>query len=172
MLSGFVSHQASHFLWWTSSSSLGTDFLSSIVHRLGKTVLFLPISPLFVCSPVLRSEGEHFWNQHPWSVFKIPEPDVRDRTTYGVLAAIIHVLDGIPRDAPRIMTDQLMAKLELRQKVYESVPKWAESAPPVDSSLLILDPQGDIPTKTHDAMLMVERAKKSIWTFTLSVPFA
>lgn len=103
---------------------------------------------------------------------------MRDRTTPGVLATIsfvpIHVFNplikrGIPRDAALIMTEKLMAMLELRPKVYESVPWGAELAPPLDSSIAIPDPRGSIPTKSHHGNIDREICKKIIWTFALLI---
>lgn len=62
---------------------------------------------------------EHFWIQDHWKVARIPEPPKQDSESLAVLAAITYLLvnalnrlidQGLPRDAPAIMSQMVMEK--------------------------------------------------------------
>ncbi|KAF7510961.1 hypothetical protein GJ744_005507 [Endocarpon pusillum] len=131
----------------------------------------------------LRNEVEYFWNQRQWRVCDIPEPPlsiVTDREQRAVLATIPYLLvkafnrlinRGLPRDAPAIIHDELMARLKLRPKVFEKVPKWAESVQPLDKPLVIPDSRGAAPKGPGDSDVDSEMRRKNILVFTLPVLF-
>jgi hypothetical protein len=129
----------------------------------------------------LRNEIEHFWNKPRWRVADIPEPNIREKQQRAVLAAITYLLvkafnrlinQGKPRNAPAIMSDKAMKKLESKPKVLERVPRWAESVEPLKEPLLIPDSGGAVPNNIEDADVDREMLKKNILTFTLPVLFA
>ncbi len=129
----------------------------------------------------LRNEVEYFWNRHRWSVAKIPEPNVSDNEQLAVLATIPYLLVkafnrlidlGLPRSAPPIMTDKLREKLKSKPKVLETVPRWAELAPPLERPLFIPDSRGQIPRNRQDSGIDIDMCRKNVLTFTLPVLFA
>ena len=131
----------------------------------------------------LRNEIEHFWNQHQWRVCDIPEPPpsvVRERDQRAILAAIPYLLvkafnrlidQGLPRDAPAIIHDELMAELKSRPKVFEKVPRWAELVEPLDRPLVIPDARGAAPPDANDPDVDGEMRRKNILVYTLPVLF-
>jgi hypothetical protein len=132
----------------------------------------------------LRNEIEYFWNQHLWCVCDIPEPSsrsiVKDREQMALLAAVPYLLvkafnrlvrQGLPRDAPPIISDELMEELKKRPKVFETVPKWAELVEPLEKPLVIPDCKGEVPEDANDCGIDIDMRRKNILIFTLPVLF-
>lgn len=102
----------------------------------------------------MRNKIEYFWNQkeESWLVKNIPQPPDHEPTRLAIIAAIPFILVaafnrlielGLPRDAGGgIWTDDEYAALQLRPKVLETVPQWAEESPPLDVPLKL--PSRDI----------------------------
>ncbi|KAI9677679.1 MAG: hypothetical protein M1817_006634 [Caeruleum heppii] len=95
----------------------------------------------------IRNNVERFWNRHQWAVKDIPDPHDEDSPArYAVLACISHLLveafnnnigQGMPRDAPAIITYDELDELNAREKVFEEVPSWTHQVPRLEETLWI-----------------------------------
>ncbi len=100
----------------------------------------------------LRSEIEYFWNHASWAVKDIPFPNDPDPQRAAILAVIPtfmvvaynRLIDmGLPRDAPAVISPHMEAKLKARPKVFEEIPAWASSVPPLKETLTIDPSDGE-----------------------------
>lgn len=94
----------------------------------------------------LRNEIEYFFRRHTWPVHLIPDPADDDPARYGIFACIPHLLVkafneniklGLSRDATAIMTDEQLAEVRTRPKIYEEVPDWAVRVPALKETLVL-----------------------------------
>ena len=92
----------------------------------------------------LRNEIEYFWRKRSWAVNDIPDPKDDDAARYAILACITHLLVeafnrniglGLPRDAPAMMTNDMLDEMRTREKKYERVPGWVMEVPPLAETL-------------------------------------
>ena len=94
----------------------------------------------------IRNEIEYFFRRAHRLVHEIPDPKDKDPARYATLASIPHLLVdsfnhnvelGLHRDAPTIMTDDEVDELRARKKVFERVPYWVHTVPPLQHTLRI-----------------------------------
>lgn len=128
----------------------------------------------------MRNEIEYFWGQHSWKVSDIPDPQDPEPERYAVVSAVPLILvaafnnlinRGLPRDSPSIMTSEEMDKAMQRKKKLETVPKWAENAPPLGETLLLPSKDGALPKDFDDEISDDILAKKNVLCQKLHIYF-
>ncbi|TVY78105.1 hypothetical protein LSUE1_G004808 [Lachnellula suecica] len=94
----------------------------------------------------LRNELESYWYHSSWAIKEIPDPHDADAERYAVLACITALLVlsfndrinlGLPRDAPPILTGDLLDEYKTRTKIPEEAPSWASEVPALENTLKI-----------------------------------
>jgi hypothetical protein len=94
----------------------------------------------------MRNELESFWYHNSWAIKEIPDPRDPDPERYAVLACITALLVlsfndrinlGLPRDAPPIITGDLLDKFKTQAKILEEAPSWASKVPALGETLKI-----------------------------------
>ena len=105
----------------------------------------------FVLDKVIsyRNLLEWFWRRHQWPICEIPDPRDQDPARYAFLACVTYLMVrsfnarvsiGLARDAPAIMSTEVIEEAKRRphdEKLYESVPSWAEKVPALYETLSI-----------------------------------
>ncbi|KFH45437.1 hypothetical protein ACRE_037400 [Hapsidospora chrysogenum ATCC 11550] len=94
----------------------------------------------------LRNEIEAFWYHSSWLVRDIPDPKGPDPEQYACLACIPKLLClafnkridlGLPRDAPPIFTQDMLAEWRAQDRAREQAPGWVDAVPKLEHQLSI-----------------------------------
>lgn len=101
----------------------------------------------------IRNELEAFWYHSNWAVRDIPDPQDPDPERYACLACIPKLLClafnerirlGLPRDAPAVITGDMMDEWKTRELIFEEEPEWVARVPPLSETLAIPHWNNDI----------------------------
>lgn len=94
-----------------------------------------------------RNNLEWFWHQKQWPVCEIPAPPNDDPARNALLAGVTYLIVraynarvklGLTRGGRAIMSMEEVEEARSRpdhERTYESVPPWAEEAPPLAETL-------------------------------------
>lgn len=94
----------------------------------------------------IRNEIEAFWYHADWAVRDIPDPCDPHPERYACLACIPTLLClafneriglGLPRNAPPIFTQGMLAEWRAQEREYEEEPAWVNAVPPLAATLAI-----------------------------------
>lgn len=128
----------------------------------------------------MRNEIEYFWNRDKWKVCEIPDPNDPEPERYAIVSAIPFILvtafnnlisRGMPRDAPSIMTSDELDQAKQREIKPETVPAWAENAPPLGETLVIPNKDGEVLESFDDEYADRHLARKNILAHGLHILF-